>query len=201
MKQIIMATRNLGKIKELNCLLADLDVEVLSLTDYPTIGPIEETGKTMGENAALKAKTAAKAAGLAAIADDSGLEVDALKGAPGVYSARYAGAEGNDAANNAKLLEVLSGIPKVKRAARFRCVIAIAKPSGECFFAEGICEGSIGFELRGSNGFGYDPLFIVKGGERTLAEYSLAEKNKISHRAEAFKTAKNLLGSLLESML
>lgn len=199
--KIVMATRNKGKIKELEQLLADSKVQVLSLGDFPEIGPIEETGLTFQENARLKATIVAKATGLIALADDSGLEVDALDGAPGVYSARYAGEEGNDAANNAKLLQALAYVPAKQRTARFRSVIAIAKPNGECYFAEGTCEGSIGFELKGSNGFGYDPLFIVQGDGRTLAEYSLEEKNQISHRGKAFRKAKEILQQILSEEL
>lgn len=197
MKKIVMATRNSGKIKELELLLAGNDVQILSLSDFPEIGQIVETGQTFRDNASLKANTVAKATDLIAIADDSGLEVDALQGAPGVYSARYAGEEGHDAANNAKLLKELAFVPADKRTARFRSVIAIAKPSGECYFAEGTCEGSIGFELRGTQGFGYDPLFIVQGEGRTLAEFSLEEKNKISHRGKAFRKAKSILLQVL----
>lgn len=192
-----MATTNKGKIKELELLLADWDVKILSLDDYPQIGTIEENGRTFRENAAIKAQTVAKATGLVALADDSGLEVDVLQGAPGVHSARYAREDVNDEANNAKLLHELARVPENKRTARFRSVIAIAKPSGECYFAEGTCEGSIAFKLKGNNGFGYDPLFIVKEDGRTLAEYSLEEKNKISHRGRAFRKAKEILWRVL----
>lgn len=193
MEKVVMATRNHGKIKELTFLLGDCNIEILSLAAFPQIPPIIENGNTFQDNAAIKAKTVAAATGLIAIADDSGLEVDALAGAPGVYSSRYAGEEGNDAANNAKLLQELTGVPAKERTCRFRSVIAVAKPTGECFFAEGICEGSIGFEEKGQHGFGYDPLFLVAGSGRTLAEFSLEEKNKISHRAKAFQKAKKIL--------
>jgi XTP/dITP diphosphohydrolase len=196
MQKIVMATSNKGKIKELETLLAGWNVKILSLEDFPQIDSIEENGSTFRENAAIKAETVAKLTGLITIADDSGLEVDALQGAPGVYSARYAGKEGNDAANNARLLRELAGVPKNNRTAQFRSVIAIATPSGDCYFTEGTCEGSIGFELKGDNGFGYDPLFITADG-RTLAEYSLEEKNQISHRGLAFRKAKKILEQLL----
>lgn len=195
---IVMATHNQGKIKELKLLLADTNLKLLSLADFPELGPLEETGQTFRENARQKAETVAKATGLVAIADDSGLEVDALQGAPGVYSARFAGKEADDEANNAKLLQCLAHTPQDKRTARFRSVIAIAKPSGECYFAEGTCEGSIGFRPKGSNGFGYDPLFIVQGDKRTLAEFSIEEKNKISHRGKALREAKDILLQILQ---
>lgn len=198
MEYIVIASHNQGKIKELKLLLADTNLKLLSLADFLEIGPIAETGQTFRENARQKAATVARATGLVAIADDSGLEVDALQGAPGVYSARFAGEEANDEANNAKLLRCLSQIPEGKRTARFRSVIAIAKPSGECYFAEGICEGSIGFHPKGNNGFGYDPLFIVQGDNRTLAELSIEEKNKISHRGKALRKAKDILLQVLQ---
>lgn len=199
MHKIVLATRNKGKIKEFVQLLEGLPVEVLSLDDVEDIPQIPETGSTFRENAEIKARTVAEITGLIAVADDSGLEVDALGGAPGVYSARYAGEKADDAANNAKLLEALGSLPLPQRTARFRSVIAIAVPQGKCYFAEGVCEGFIGFHPRGQQGFGYDPLFLLPGKNLTMAELTLAEKNQISHRAKAFRKAKEILKEILAS--
>lgn len=197
MGKIILATKNKGKVKEFVQLLAGMPVEVLSLNDLAGIPEIEETGSTFEENAALKAKTVAKITGLITVADDSGLEVDALGGAPGVYSARYAGEKADDAANNAKLLEALGPLPLSERTARFRSCIAIATPQGECYFAQGVCEGLIGFEPQGKQGFGYDPLFLIPEKNCTMAQLSLEEKNQISHRGKAFRKARAILAEIL----
>jgi len=202
-KTIVLATHNPGKVKELKDLLADLPfaVEVKSLQDYPALGAIKETGRTFHENARLKAQAVFAFTGLPSIADDSGLEVDALGGGPGVYSARYAGEGATDGDNNEKLLRELAGVPEEQRTARFRSVIcAVFAPDRE-YFAEGVCEGRIAFAPRGSNGFGYDPLFLVAPDyRRTMAELSLAEKNAVSHRSRAFRNLKPLLVKLLEEV-
>ena len=154
---------------------------------------VREEGRSFEENALLKARAYAEASGSAALADDSGLEVDALGGEPGVLSARYAGRHGDDGANIALLLHKLSGVPWERRKARFRCVIAIAGPLGYIELCEGICEGFIAFEPRGSGGFGYDPVFFVPEFGKTMAELPLEVKNKISHRAKAAFRAREIL--------
>lgn len=160
----------------------------------------EETGTTFVENALLKARAAADQTGLVAIADDSGLEVDALDGAPGVRSARFAGEPSDDAANNALLLRRLAAVPPEKRAARFRSVVAIVTPDGSEFVSEGTLEGTVLRVPRGSSGFGYDPLFVPLGLDRTLAELTMEEKNRISHRGQAVRRAIERLLPLLEQM-
>ncbi|MDP4127426.1 MAG: XTP/dITP diphosphatase [Bacillota bacterium] len=184
--KIVLATQNRGKIREFQELLADEDIEVLSLFDIPDWEDIEENGETFADNAALKAKAAMRRTGLIALADDSGLEVDALNGAPGVYSARFAGEPKDDERNNDKLLELLETVPDEQRTARFRCALVMITPKGEEYLTEGTAEGRILRERRGSDGFGYDPLFYVPEFARTMAELTLDEKNKLSHRAQAF---------------
>lgn len=192
----MVATRNQGKLRELKAMLEPLGWTVYSLRDFPHLPEVVENGTTFTENAVKKARTIAVATGMVALADDSGLEVDVLNGAPGVYSARFAGEHGNDAANNAKLLRLLNGLPLDKRRARFRCVIAIALPTGEVFTAEGTCEGYIAFQPRGENGFGYDPLFYLPEYNLTFAEMPASLKNKISHRARAMALARDILAGL-----
>jgi len=184
---VVLATRNAGKIAELEALLAGSGVHVLGLDAFPEIGEIEETGLTFAENAALKARTVAQATGLVALADDSGLMVDALGGAPGVYSARYSGENATDATNNAKLLETLSGLPEAGRGCRFVSVVAAHAPSGAEILAEGRWEGRVLTSPRGSGGFGYDPLFLDLELGRTAAELSRADKNARSHRGRALR--------------
>jgi len=198
MDKIVIASRNKGKIAEYKKLLQGLPAEVLSLSDFPDFPEVPETGTTFRENALIKARSAAAATGITALADDSGLEVDYLQGAPGVYSSRYAGPAKDDDANNKKLLSALKDVPMSKRGARFRCVIAIVTPEGREFLSEGICEGKIAFELRGSEGFGYDPLFLIPSLEKTFAELGPAVKNRISHRAQALRAARDVLERLLE---
>jgi XTP/dITP diphosphohydrolase len=197
--QILLATNNKGKVKELAELLKDEPVQILSLADKPEIKDIEENGKTFAENALVKARTACKLAKMITLADDSGLEVDALDGAPGVYSARYAGEPKNDQRNNEKLLADLQNIaePEPHRTARFRCCLAIVTPEGEEALTEGTVEGKILFEPRGSGGFGYDPLFYLPAYGKTMAELEIEEKNKISHRAQAFRKAVPILKKLI----
>jgi len=184
--QILIATKNSGKVLELKNLLADLPVELLNLKDFPSIVEAEETGATFIENAALKAQSYARQTGIFALADDSGLEVAALGGAPGIYSARYAGENVSDETRIEKLLNEISRSGNDDRRARFVCAIAIADENGEIIFtAEDYCEGEIAFEPRGRNGFGYDPVFIPSGFEQTFGELSEPVKQKISHRARA----------------
>lgn len=191
--RILLATQNQGKVKELQNLLADTPIEVLSLRDIPDWEEVEETGSTFAENAKIKALAAAQQTGFIALADDSGLEVDALGGAPGVYSARYAGEPKDDEHNNDKLLQALETVPEEKRTARFRCALVIATPEGQTFLTEGTVEGRILRGRRGQEGFGYDPLFFIPDFGRTMAELTLVQKNKISHRSQAFQKAIPLL--------
>jgi len=196
--KLVLATNNKGKVKELKEMLADLPVEVLSLEAYPELAEIEENGATFEENALIKARAVAGFTGLTAMADDSGLEVDYLSGAPGIYSARFAGEPKSDEANNAKLLKELIGVPAEQRTARFRCVIAVVCPDGREFTAHGTCEGTIGFQPSGQGGFGYDPLFYVPEFGKTFAELELVTKNRISHRGRALKEAIKILKDMIK---
>lgn len=197
--KIVIASKNEGKIKEIKELLKDIPVEILSLRDFPNIPEIPETGTTFQENALIKARAVTTATGLIALADDSGLEVDYLKGFPGVYSARFAGPQSSDEANNKKLLKALEGVPFERRTGRFRCVIAVTTPKGLEFLSEGICEGKIAFYPRGREGFGYDPLFYIPSLEKTFAELGPEIKNRISHRAQALQKVRNILLHLIDS--
>jgi len=187
MKELVVATRNAGKLREIRHLLEGTGIAVLGLDTFPSIPEIEEDGDTFAANAAKKAETVAHLTGRACLADDSGLTVDALGGAPGVHSARYAGVQGDDAANNARLLQELSGVPMERRQAAFRCVMALSTPGAATHFFEGRVAGRVLAAPRGSEGFGYDPLFLVDGLEQTMAELPLAEKNRISHRGQALR--------------
>lgn len=186
---LVVATRNRGKSREIREFLKDFPVEVKDLNDFGPIPEATEDGRTFEENAYKKASFTAKVLGYPALADDSGLEVEALGGEPGVHSARYAGPEATDEMNNAKLLEAMSGISN--RRARFCCVLSLAVPSGPALTYEATCEGLILDSPRGHNGFGYDPLFYYPPMEKTFGEMSLAEKSAVSHRGKAlmeFKT-------------
>lgn len=185
---IVLATRNQGKIAEFSALLASAELAaytIAGLDAFPAIGEIAETGNTFEENARIKARTVMEATGHIAVADDSGLEVDALDGAPGVFSARYSGKGATDAANNSKLLRALEAVPADRRTARFCCVMIAQLPDGTQYCGQGSWEGSIAFEARGSQGFGYDPVFIDAVTKRHAAELSREEKNARSHRAQA----------------
>jgi XTP/dITP diphosphohydrolase len=184
--QILMATKNGGKITELKKLLACLPIQLLSLRDFPDVAEVRETGGTFAANAALKAQGYARQTGIISLADDSGLEVVALGGAPGVFSARYAGENASDAARIKKLLREISRTGNENRSARFVCAMAIADKNGVIIYAaEEFCEGAIASATRGSNGFGYDAVFIPTGFNKTFGELSDAIKQKISHRARA----------------
>jgi XTP/dITP diphosphohydrolase len=186
--KVVLASRNRGKLREIVPLLADLDFELVTVDDVAPDCELREDGDTFEDNALAKARQAAQATGLPAIADDSGLEVDALDGAPGVYSARYAGSPSDDARNNAKLLAALGGVPASRRGARFRCVaVFVDAAAGVELTRSGSCEGEILEQPRGDLGFGYDPLFLVPALARTMAELPLEEKNRLSHRAAAFR--------------
>ena len=202
--RLLIATGNPGKIREFRALF-DAHVESewelvapadIGLTDFTVV----EDGDTYAENAGRKARSYANAAGLPALADDSGIEVDALDGAPGLYSARYAGEDSDDAANRAKMLRELVNVPAERRAARFRCVIALAFPyTTNLRLGEGVVEGSIAMDERGDLGFGYDPLFALPNGQR-MAELDVAEKNRISHRARALANAAWALDAMSKTL-
>ncbi len=197
--RILLATRNRHKVVELVRLLARPGVVFEDLGAHPGAPEVDEDGATFEENAVTKARAIAAWSGAAALADDSGLEVDALGGAPGVRSARYAGSGANDAANRAALLAALAGVPDGARGARFRCVIALATPAGEVHRAVGSCAGRIGREERGMSGFGYDALFFPEGETRTFAELSEAEKDARSHRAAAARAASRFIEELVHA--
>jgi XTP/dITP diphosphohydrolase len=194
---VVLATRNKGKLAELAALLRDFGVEVKGLDDFPDVGEIEETGSSFAENALIKAEAVSRATGLLAVADDSGLEVDALDGAPGIYSARYAGegAAGESSAgessmdekNNRKLLTALAGVEDARRTARFRCALAARSPNGKVIRAEGAWEGRILRGQVGSNGFGYDPLFYDPEIGMTAAQMESGVKSGRSHRGRAMR--------------
>lgn len=185
MKQIVLATRNKGKIKEFRELFTPMGIEVLSVDEVSQVPEVEEDGDTFAANAIKKAETISQAIGMPALADDSGLEVDALQGQPGVLSARFAGIHATDEENNRKLIGMLENIPLEKRTARFVCVLAFAIPGQKTITAQGVCEGLILTEPKGNGGFGYDPYFYVPQRKQTMAQLSPVEKNKISHRGQA----------------
>ena len=182
---ILIATKNKGKAREFEALFAKKGIKVKTLLDYPEISEVEETGETFAENALLKAETIANKLNMMVLADDSGLKVDALEGRPGIFSARYAGEPKSDAANNAKLLHDLTTVPKNLRTAQFHCTLALAYPDKHSLVVEGEVEGIILGIPRGDNGFGYDPLFYLTDFDKSMAELSEIQKNKISHRAQA----------------
>ena len=185
-EKLLIGSANLNKARELAMLLEGLPWEVVSLRDFPAIEAPEETGVTFEENAALKARYYSDAFKVTCVADDSGLMVDALDGAPGVYSARYAGDGADDAANNAKLLGELEDMPWHDRTARFVCCAAFYRPGGDVHLEIGAAHGHIAVSPFGENGFGYDPLFVPVGHEKTFAEMTVEEKHAISHRGMAF---------------
>ncbi|AHF10862.1 MULTISPECIES: XTP/dITP diphosphatase [Dehalobacter] len=197
--QVLLATMNKGKVMELEELLNDEKIEILSLSDLPNYQEVEESGSTFAENAFIKARAACAAGKMITLADDSGLEVDALAGAPGIFSARYAGEPKNDEHNIEKLLTDLEGVPEENRTARFRCALAIICPDGQEYLTEGSVEGRILTERIGTGGFGYDPVFYLPDLQKTMAELSLDEKNCLSHRARAFAKAVPLLTALMKS--
>jgi XTP/dITP diphosphohydrolase len=194
-KQLLIATGNNGKLRELRELLSDLPLELLSLNDFPNIRTVPETGLTFIENATLKATGYARQTGVLTLADDSGLVIDALNGAPGVWSARYLSEAANYDARNAALLTALKETRS--RSARFVCAVAVADEHGELLNVfEAVCEGQISKSVRGSEGFGYDPIFIPAGYDRTFGELTSDVKNVISHRARAIAAAREYLVSL-----
>lgn len=186
-KKIIIASNNAHKVNEIKNILKEFPYEVVSLKEAGIDVEIEENGKIFEENAYIKAKTILDLTGQAVLADDSGLEVDALGGEPGVLSARYSGVHGDDKANNRKLLEKLKDVPEEKRTARFVCAMVLLTPDGHRIDARGTVEGVIGYEEKGNNGFGYDPLFNIPEIHKTFAQLTEEEKNSISHRGNALK--------------
>jgi XTP/dITP diphosphohydrolase len=193
LKEIVLATRNRHKGEELAALLEGLGIRIRTLADFPDAPEVEEDGATCEANAIKKAREIARATGLAAVADDTGLEVDALGGRPGVYAARYAGDHATYEDNCRKLLEELRGVPQKNRTARFITVAAVAFPGGDVHVAQGVLPGLITEQPVGDRGFGYDPVFLVPDSGKTLAELTPGEKNRISHRAKAFAQVRKLL--------
>ena len=187
MKKFVVATKNQGKLKEIQEILAKLPFRVVSMVDEGITEDIEENGTTFEENALIKAREVHKMTGEIVMADDSGLEVDYLDGAPGVYSSRFAGENASDEDRNNKLLELLKDVAYEDREARFVCVIAVVLPDGDEFTVRGTCEGYIGFKPEGKNGFGYDPLFYVPEFNITTAQMEPEQKHKISHRGKALR--------------
>ena len=192
-KTIIIATSNEGKAKEFEQLFASFGYFIKTLNDFPEIGDVPETGTTFSENALQKATEISKKLATIVLADDSGLDVDALDGRPGVYSARFAGEHGNDQKNNEKLLNELKEVPKEDRKANFHCSLVLVGPNKEPLFVEGNVDGFILFEPKGTNGFGYDPLFYVPELDKSMGELTSEEKNKMSHRAKAIEQLKEHL--------
>ncbi len=197
MPKLLLATNNPGKVAELRALLESCGWELVTPADIGLQLQVDEVGQTYEENASMKAAAFAKASGLVALADDSGLEVDALGGRPGALSARYAGPDRTDEERVAALLKELAGVPDERRTARFRAVIAIAEPDGRVETVEGVVEGRIAHEPRGTNGFGYDPVFLLPERGRTTAELPPAEKHAVSHRGAAARKARAVLERML----
>ena len=192
---IVLATRNEGKVSEFKVLLKDFDVDIKSLKDFGPIPTVEEDGQTFEDNAVKKAQFTARVLGFPALADDSGLVVKALNGLPGVHSARYAGEGATDEANNLKLLKAMEGVEA--REAFFMCVLAIAVPTGPALIYEAVCEGVIAESLTGTQGFGYDPLFLYPPLNRTFAQMPIEEKNRVSHRGKAMAEFRDEFGKVL----
>lgn len=196
MDKIVFATTNDGKIKEIKEILADFDVEVVSMKEMNIDVDVEENGTTFEENSLIKARSISKLTGLPALADDSGLEVDYLNGEPGVYSARYLGRDTDYDYKNNYIIDKLKDAKDEERSARFVCVISLVLPDGRGFVKKGVMEGRIGYEIKGENGFGYDPIFYLPQYGKTSAEISAEEKNKISHRGKALSAMKELIANL-----
>lgn len=184
---VVLATQNRDKIREIRYILAGVEVPFLTFEDFADWPDVEEEGATFKENALIKARAVAAFAGMRALADDSGLQVDYLEGEPGIHSARYAGPSGDYGANNRKLLAALEGVPRERRRARFVCWAALVSPKGAEHTAEGVIDGTILEQPRGPGGFGYDPVFVPEGMDRTMSELSEEEKNAMSHRTRALR--------------
>ncbi len=199
--KIVFASRNEGKVKEIKNMLEGIDIELVSLNNYKNVPEIVEDGKSFFQNALKKAKTVSEITGEIVLADDSGLQVEALGGEPGIYSARYAGDQAGDDENNNKLLAKLKDIPTEKRSAFFCCVLVIYKPDNTYYSFDGKWRGIIIDERRGSNGFGYDPIFYVTEFKKTAAELPPEIKNKVSHRGQAFAKLKESLTEILKNQI
>ena len=197
-EEVVIATRNSGKLREIQAILAPLGLKILSLRDFPRIPEIIEDGQTFEENAVKKAAAVSRQTGRMAIADDSGLAVDALQGRPGVFSSRYAGEKATDAERYQKLLKEMVEIPPEKRGAAFMCAMAVAAPDGKAETVVGQCRGEIALAPKGSHGFGYDPVFYLPERGKTMAELEPEVKNRISHRALALEKLKQLLPKFLK---
>lgn len=196
MDKIVFATTNAGKIKEIKEILADFDVEVVSMKEMNITTDVEENGATFEENSLIKARAISKLTGLPALADDSGLEIDYLNGEPGIYSARYLGRDTDYDYKNNYIIDELKDAKDEERSARFVCVISLVLPDGREFVKKGVMEGRIGYEIKGENGFGYDPIFYLPEYGKTSAEISAEEKNKISHRGKALSAMKEVIINL-----
>jgi XTP/dITP diphosphohydrolase len=198
-RRLVLATRNAHKVDELRRILADagLDVELVGVDAFPAVPDVAETGTTFAENALLKAHAVAAATGLPSVADDSGLCVDVLGGMPGVFSARWSGAHGDDRANLALVLAQIEDVPDDRRSAHFACAAALALPDGVERVVEGRLSGALARAPRGTNGFGYDPVFVPEGHTRTTAEMTPSEKDAISHRGRAFRALARVVATLL----
>jgi XTP/dITP diphosphohydrolase len=196
MPKLLLASSNPGKIREYRLLLDNLGYQIVTLSDQRIRKIATEQGDSYEQNAQIKATTYAKLSQLITLADDSGLEVDALHGKPGIHSARFAGEDATDADRVAKLLAMMDGIPWDERTANFKCVIAVATPEGELELCQGKCPGIISFEVRGKNGFGYDPIFYLPELDKTMAELPLELKNQLSHRGQAARKARKILKQL-----
>jgi len=199
--ELVVATRNQDKLREIKALLKGLPVNVFSLDSFKGVPDVVEDGSTLEENARKKAVQTARFLKKFVVADDSGLEVKFLNGDPGVYSARFSGKGATYKSNNEKLLALLKDVPLAKRKACFKCVIAVADKGKIIGIAEGRCSGKIGFESKGDNGFGYDPVFTPDGYKKTFAQMGAAQKNKISHRSKALSKAKNIISKYLSLYL
>ena len=194
---LVLATRNKGKAREIGASLAMPSLTFQSLNDFPELPDVIEDGASFQENALKKARTVSNSLNLPVLSDDSGLEVDFLNGAPGIYSARFSGPQATDQENNQKLLDLLKGVPEEKRTARFVCVLVFFDPSGQWVQTEGSCEGLIASAPAGDQGFGYDPVFYLPEFQKTMAQLPLESKNRISHRAKALEKMRPHLLSLL----
>jgi len=198
--QLVVATANQAKFRELVAILSDLRISFLSTASLDGYDPPIESGTTYAKNASAKATAAARISGLWTLADDSGLEIDALGGQPGPYSSRFLGVVATDRDRNQRILDLMQGVPIDQRSARFRCAVAVAGPKGELFLTQGCCEGIISEAIDGAGGFGYDPIFLVPDLGLTMASLSPDVKNRISHRARALEQAKPLLRRLADSV-
>jgi len=198
MMELLVATQNPGKVREIRKALKGLRLRIRSLRDFRKVPSMEEDGKSFAENALKKARFYSKIYRTLTLSDDSGLEVDILKGSPGIHSARFAGEKATDRENRQKLLLHLEGIPLLRRVARFRCSLALVSPVGKEALVEGECRGKIGLKEVGRKGFGYDPLFIPSGQGKTMAQLTTEEKNRISHRGKALRKLRKIIGEFVK---